>query len=104
MDKLEDIGFTQEKPITIYEDKQSWIKIIENEKFNKRTKHIDIKFPAINQLKEGGIIELKYCTMKHMIADVLTKPVPKNTLEKHRISMELLVNSSEELKGECCNY
>lgn len=75
--------------------------MIENEKFIKRTKYIDIRFHAIKQLKEDGIIELKYSPTKYMTPYVLTKLIPNHELIRRRIDMKLLANPSEELKGKC---
>lgn len=40
----EDFGIKDDQPMNIYEDNQSCIKMAENQRFSKRTKHIDTKF------------------------------------------------------------
>ena len=49
----------------------------QSDKHLSRTKHIDIKFHYLRQLKEDGTIELEYCPTNEMPADLLTKPLPK---------------------------
>lgn len=49
---LEDIKFGHNSPLTMYEDNQSCIKMIENRRFSHRTKHIDTKYQYVNQLYE----------------------------------------------------
>ena len=44
---------------------------------HKRTKHLSIKQHFIRSQVEAGIVDLKYCPTKHMIADILTKAVTK---------------------------
>lgn len=41
------------------------------------TKHIDITFHCIKQLKEIDTIDQQYCFNKLIKADMLTKPLPK---------------------------
>lgn len=68
--------------VTIYNDNQSAIKIIENcyNKFHKRTKHIEIRYHHIRDLKQNGFINVLYMPTEKMDADMLTKPLGK---EKH---------------------
>lgn len=70
---LEDFGYVQDKATVIYEDNQSCIKLVENHKFSKRTKHIDTKFHYIKHLKETSLLNYIYCDTEHMLADMLTK-------------------------------
>lgn len=48
---LEDINLLQKLPITMYEDNQSNIKMIQSEIYTLKTKHIDIKFPFMKHLR-----------------------------------------------------
>lgn len=69
-------------PITIYEDNQSYIKFVTNQKFSKRTKHIDTKYHFVRDLNESNKISLKYHSTENMIADMLTKAVQRIRLLK----------------------
>lgn len=53
------------------------IKLSENKKHQALIKHIDRKYQDVKHLKENGVITLKYCLSKKMIADILMKPLPK---------------------------
>lgn len=57
---LEDLSLPQDQPISIFEDNQSCIKMTENEKHARRSNHINIRFYAINKLKEEGIIDMQF--------------------------------------------
>lgn len=72
---MSDMNICVTKPIPMYEDNQSCIKIINSSKFSARTKHIDVKFHHIKNLQNDGIIDLKYCPSKQQFADFLTKPL-----------------------------
>lgn len=74
---LENCGVKIKKPIKLYEDNQSCIKLIGSDKYSARTKHIDVKFNVIKDLKAKGICDIIYCETERMIADMFTKPLPK---------------------------
>ncbi|XP_046145531.1 secreted RxLR effector protein 161-like [Osmia bicornis bicornis] len=71
---------TQEK-IIIYEDNQSCLNLVYNNKFSNRTKHIDTKFHFMKDLKEQGIVDYRYCPTDQMPADMLTKPLGRVKLK-----------------------
>lgn len=58
-------------PIMLYKHSQSYIKMIENEKFSKHTKHLDLRYQATKQLKEDDIIELRCRPKENMIDDFI---------------------------------
>ena len=86
---LKDIGFKQEKPTStvVYEDNQGAIALSQNPKDHSRTKHIDIKFHYIREQISKGNVELQYCATADMLADTLTKGLPKPAFEKFRAGM-----------------
>ncbi|XP_071053569.1 uncharacterized protein [Onthophagus taurus] len=79
---LLDLQFNSKKPIVLYNDNQSCQKLAKNNVYHSTTKHIDIKYHFIRKVLEDNVINLKYCQTEEMIADVLTKPLPKPILEK----------------------
>lgn len=44
----------------------------------KRMKHMDIKYNFVKQKLEEGLINVQYINTKSQLADMLTKPLPKN--------------------------
>ena len=79
---LSEIGHPLGKPIPLYMDNQSAIKLIQNPVAHDRTKHIiDIKYHFIRDAQARGIIKVEYCPTEHQVADVLTKPLSR---EKHK--------------------
>ncbi|MBW0532408.1 hypothetical protein O181_072123, partial [Austropuccinia psidii MF-1] len=68
--------------ITIWEDNQSCINIANgNCNFNnKRMKHVDIQLHFVKEAIQSQLITLQYAPTTEMLADFLTKSVPKPTL------------------------
>ena len=62
-------------PAIIYEDNQSCIRMLQNDRRSQRTKHIATKYHFIRNLYRSGEIDVRYCPSKTMIADLLTKPL-----------------------------
>lgn len=63
-------------PTMIYEDNQSCLKLIKEEKFSNRTKHIDTKYHFVKEYVDRQIIKCEYCPTGSMVADLFTKPLP----------------------------
>ena len=72
---LEDFNIYVRDSIPIYIDSQSCMKMIENEKFSNRTKHIDVRFHFAKEEIMNGNIKLVYEPTASNIADMLTKPL-----------------------------
>lgn len=70
-----DLGEDVTSPIPTYEDNQSCIRLVENGKIEKRSKHIATKYFYVRDLQEQQQIILKYCPTEFMLADILTKPL-----------------------------
>lgn len=68
----------------IYEDNQSCLKLIENEKFSRRTKHIETKYNFVRDLKSKDILDFKYCPTDQMEADMMTKPLQATKIKQFR--------------------
>ena len=59
---------------------------------NSRTKHIEIKFHYVRVVIEKKKMDLVYCPTEYMIADIMTKGLPKPRFEELRsqIGVKLL--------------
>lgn len=75
---------------TIHADNQSCIKMVENEKFSNRTKHIDTRYHFIRDMKEKGDIQLEYVPTEDNIADLLTKPLGPKRIDYLRIKINIV--------------
>ena len=74
---VSELGKPPGEPTTVLEDNQSSIAMARNPQFHGRAKHIDIKHHFVREQVSVGMIELKYCPTREMVADVLTKGLPQ---------------------------
>ena len=67
--------------ITIHEDNQGAIALVDNPGHHNRTKHIDIRYHVIREQVQCTCIKIVYLQTNLMIADCLSKPVGRNKLD-----------------------
>ncbi|POM66843.1 Integrase catalytic core protein [Phytophthora palmivora] len=73
---LSEIGEMKTKSaVNIYEDNQGSIALAKDPEFHKRTKNIDIRYHFVREKVEDGQVVLEYCSMKEMLADLMTKSI-----------------------------
>lgn len=97
------------KSSVMYVDNQSAIKLVKNPEYHIRTKHIDIKYHFIREKLEEKVFRLEYVSTEDQIADIFTKPLSKNRLERLRKIIGVVdcntitenVNSNVNPKWEC---
>ena len=65
------------KTTTLFCDNQAACKIATTDNFHARTKHIDIRYHFIRQTVEDGTFDIVYCPTDDMVADALTKALPR---------------------------
>lgn len=74
-------------------DNQSAIKLIKNPEFHKRSKHIDIRYHFVREKFEEGEFVLEYVSSNNMIADIFTKPLPREKFNYLRTLTGVVSNS-----------
>jgi hypothetical protein len=72
---LTDFNILVQLPISVFMDSQSCIKMVTNEKFSNRTKHIAVRFQFAKDHVHRGDVELSYVPTEDNIADMMTKPL-----------------------------
>lgn len=65
------------KPTIIHCDNQGAMKLAKNNAFSSRTKHIHVKQCFLHEVIEKEIVDLKYVNTNEMLANVLTKGIPR---------------------------
>lgn len=70
--------------ISISSDNQSAIKMLENDKFSHRTKHIDVQYHFLKDMIQKKHIALAFVPTESNIADLLTKPLAGPRIEMLR--------------------
>ena len=78
-------------PVIVYEDNQGCIAMTDASVSSKRTKHIDIRYHFVRDMVRAGLVKFEYLGTKQMLADMFTKPVPREQHEFHRAAMNVLL-------------
>jgi hypothetical protein len=87
---LQDIKVEYKKPISILCDNTSAISISKNPVMHSKTKHIPIKYHFLREQVNDKIVKLEYVPTKEQIADIFTKPLPRDTFEYLRQKMGVI--------------
>lgn len=90
---LKELNININKPSIIYQDNQSGVEIIEKGGNFKRTKHMVGKYGYVKEQVNSKIIELVYKPTKQMVANMHTKPVGTEELNRScaEINLELII-------------
>ena len=73
---LDELTQREAKPMQLYCDNQSAIRLVKNPEFHQRTKHIEVKYYYIRDQQEKGCINVEYVATEDQLADIFTKPLP----------------------------
>ncbi|GJV90476.1 retrovirus-related pol polyprotein from transposon TNT 1-94 [Tanacetum coccineum] len=73
---LTDYGFQFNK-IPLYCDNKSVIALCCNNVQHSRAKHIDVRYHFIKEQVKNGIVELYFVRTEYQLADIFTKPLPR---------------------------
>nr|GEZ08305.1 retrotransposon protein, putative, unclassified [Tanacetum cinerariifolium] len=63
--------------IHLYYDNKSGIALCCNSVQHSRAKHIDVRYHFIKEQVENGIVELYFVRTEYQLADIFTKPLPR---------------------------
>eukprot|EP00253_Pinus_taeda_P026077 PITA_26077 len=86
---LEDLQLKQVNSTPLMIDKTSAIKLAKNPKFHDRMKHINTKYHLIRHHVEAKTIHLRHCSTNEQIADIFTKALGREKLERLRTMLGL---------------
>jgi hypothetical protein len=87
-------------PQEIFVDNQGAIQLAKNPKFHERTKHISVRFHFIRDACERKAIKTTYLPTLDMLADIMTKNLPRETHWKHTHGLGLTCRNSGEASAE----
>jgi hypothetical protein len=76
---MTELGVNMVKPTTINQDNMSTIAIATNPVNHRNVKHIEVRYHFLRDHIGKGNIKLAYCPTENMVADILTKALPKET-------------------------
>lgn len=84
LDMMSEIGVALVKPITIYEDNQSTIKICENDVLHGRNKHVKLRYHQIREEIKSKTIKMEWVPTADQVADIFTKATGTNVFIRLR--------------------
>jgi hypothetical protein len=73
----------------LYCDNQAALTLATDNNYHVQTKHIDLHFHFIRQTAASRAITLSYCPTDDMVADILTKALPKWKVVAHATTLGL---------------
>jgi hypothetical protein len=79
---LQEFGYPVDHLSTLLIDNQSALTVSKNPEHHGRMKHLDLKFFWLRDQVEAGMISHIYIPTSDQIADILTKALPRVTVEK----------------------
>ena len=81
---LNELGFASAcRPIDLFSDSKGAIALAYNPVQRSASKHIDLADHYAREQQEQGIITISYVGTEDMIADLLTKPLPRDAFMRH---------------------
>eukprot|EP00253_Pinus_taeda_P007344 PITA_07344 len=93
---VQDIQIIRMPPISILCDNTSAISISKNPFMHSKTKHIPIKYNFLHEQVLEQKVKLEYVPSKEQVADIFTKPLPRETFEYLKQKLGVVAASS------CC--
>jgi len=85
------------EPQQIFVDNQGAILLAKNPKFHERTKHISVRFHFVRDAYERNAIKTTYLPTSDMLADIMTKNLPRDAHWKHGRRLGLVSRDSGEV-------
>ena len=81
---LRELGVEQRGPSTIYEDNNAAISLAHGKEQSKRAKHYQLKVHFLNEQYKRGIFAYEKVETKKMLADTMTKSLPRDDFCRYR--------------------
>lgn len=88
---LQDLNLTPRPnyPVEMRCDNTGTIDFAKDPKFHRKTKHIKRRYHFVRDAIKNKEIAIKYISTHKMIADPLTKPIPRDVFKAHAMSLGL---------------
>ena len=89
-----------DEPTPVNCDNQAAIALATNNKFQSRTKHIDLRYHFVRAHVRNGVFDLRYCPTDENIADAFTKALARPRFQNLRLKMSLDTARGGVLDGD----
>ena len=87
---LDELGLEIKDPSNICIDNQSALSVAKNPEHHGRMKHLDLWYFWLHDAVSQKIISVSYVPSKDMPADLLTKALSRELVERHRKEMGIM--------------
>jgi hypothetical protein len=87
---LEEMGLDTMEPSCIHMDNQSAMSVAKNPEHHGRMKHLDLRYFWLRDKVAEQAISVDYVPTNEMTADLLTKALPRDAVERHRRAMGVI--------------
>jgi hypothetical protein len=78
------------RPVRLKIDNAGAQELAQNAGYSQRTKHIDLRYHFLREVVAKRSVELESVPTKENVADIMTKPLPRESFELHRQSMKVI--------------
>lgn len=86
---LQELGYSLSGPTVLHMDNQSAISVAKNPEHHGRMKHLDLRFFWLRDQVKAGLLVPRFVGTENMPADILTKALDVQRVERCRVSMGL---------------
>jgi len=86
MHVLESLELKVKKPMLLYIDNKGAVDLFNNWSVAGRTRHVGTRLNFLRELKEEGVLEVKWISAKENESDMFTKNLSKADFEKDMIA------------------
>lgn len=99
---LDGLGIKSDEPITLKIDNQSAIRLSKNPEYQKRTKHIDVRYHFLREKVLNKEINTEYICAKEQLADLFTKALTKERLVYLCTRLNIVKGKMQSLEQREC--
>lgn len=82
VDIMESIRHSHDSPMQLKGDNQAALTLVKDAHIHERSKHIDVAYHHIRDLHQKNQIRVEFVPTQDMVADGLTKPLPKPNFKR----------------------
>ena len=87
---LTELSIRPRSALPLHVDNEGAEALANNPEHHSRTKHIDARYHFVRDCVKDDIFQIVHVSTHDMLADMLTKPLPRVLLEKHRLMFGLV--------------